>query len=439
MMSSGETIAGRYELLDVIGRGGMGVVYRGRDRVLDRTVAVKVLPAEHAEDRTLVERFVREARAAARLSHPNIVAVYDTGQEANVRYIVMEYVPGSSLAELLRERGPLEVPEAVDIAAQVASALAAAHGAGIIHRDIKPANVMVLPSGSTKVLDFGIARAAADGALTRTTMVLGSAPYIAPEVALGGSADERSDIYSLGCVLYEMLTGKPPFIGDLPAALMYQHANAAPRPPREVDPAIPGSLDALVMRMLAKRPDDRPQDAAQLVPALRAALREPAVPAATAAATALAPTALSRTAAAPARVAPSAAARASDSREPPPPRRSFQRAWIALGAVIAALLVGIAVALAASSGSQPQQTTTSQPRRTSSTTRSSSTASSSHTPTTSSTASTTHSVTSTTKTASTTSSASTTSTPPASATSPASTTAPASSTTAPASGTTTHP
>ena len=206
-----QRIAGRYELHEVIGRGGMGVVYRAHDAVLDRIVAVKVLPAEYASDVTLVERFTREARAAARLADPNIVAVFDTGTDGEVRYIVMELVPGLSLAQLLRERGALAVPEAVEIAAQVATALSAAHAAGIIHRDIKPANVMMQPSGDVKVLDFVIAHARADEALTRTTAVLGSAPYMPPEMAEGQPADERSDIYSLGCVLYEMLTGRPPF------------------------------------------------------------------------------------------------------------------------------------------------------------------------------------------------------------------------------------
>ncbi len=267
-----ETLAGRYELLDVLGRGGMGVVYRATDRVLGRTVAVKVLPAERAEDPMFVTRFEREARAAASLNHPNIVAVYDSGRDGDTRFIVMECVPGESLAQLLRQRHPLPAAEAVGIGVQVASALAAAHRAGIIHRDIKPGNVMVDAELRVKVLDFGIARAIATTSLTNTAVILGSAPYMAPEVTRGETADERSDVYSLGCVLYEMLTGAPPFTGEHSAAVMHQHNSASPRPVRALNSATPAALDALVMQMLAKEPSDRPQRAEQLVEALPAAL-----------------------------------------------------------------------------------------------------------------------------------------------------------------------
>src|SRR5438477_647200 len=223
-----EVLLGRYQLLDVLGRGGMGVVYRAADRVLDRTVAVKVLAGERAEEPTFVTRFEREARAAAALSHPNIVAVYDSGRDGHARFIVMECVSGTNLAQLVRRCGPLPAEQAVNIARQVAGALAAAHRAGIIHRDIKPANVMVDEAGTVKVLDFGIARATGSTTLTQAA-ILGSAPYIAPEVTRGQRADERSDIYSLGCVLYETLTGQPPFTGELPAAIMHQHNTATPR------------------------------------------------------------------------------------------------------------------------------------------------------------------------------------------------------------------
>jgi serine/threonine-protein kinase len=336
--------------------------------VLDRTVAVKVLPALFAENPTLVERFEREARAAARLSHPNIVSVYDSGRDGTERYFVMEYVPGKSLAELLRERGRLEAGEAVGITSQIANALAAAHAAGIIHRDIKPGNVMVLPSGEAKVLDFGIARATADVALTHTTMVLGSAPYIAPEVALGRSADQRSDIYSLGCVLYEMLTGRPPFVGDLPAVVMSQHTNAEPQPPRELVPDIPVGLEALVLQMLAKNPADRPHQAAELPAALRSAQIEPTaatriVPGPAPTLRAEAPTAATQaqpSAAAPGPTEPVASRSPSQRRGAQPvgpptmtePRPSFGagRAWLIALALLLALAAGVAVALVSASG-----------------------------------------------------------------------------------------
>jgi len=256
----------------------MGVVYRASDRVLGRTVAIKVLPAERAEDPMFIARFEREARSAAALNHPNIVAVFDSGRDADTRFIVMECVPGLSLAQLLRQRHPLAAAEAIKIATQVASALAAAHRAGIIHRDVKPGNVMVDDELRVKVLDFGIARAIAATSLTNTAIVLGSAPYMAPEVTRGESADERSDIYSLGCVLYEMLTGGPPFSGDLGAAVMHQHNTASPRPLRELNAATPAALDALVMQMLAKQPGERPQTAAQLVDALPATLENRTAP-----------------------------------------------------------------------------------------------------------------------------------------------------------------
>jgi serine/threonine-protein kinase len=335
-----EILAGRYELLAVLGRGGMGVVYRAHDDVLGRVVAIKVLPADRAEDPVFVARFEREARAAAALNHPNIVAVFDSGRDPETRFIVMEYVPGASLAQLLRQRGRLPAGEAVEIAVQIASALSAAHRAGIIHRDIKPGNVMVDERSKVKVLDFGIARAVAATSLTNAAMVLGSASYMAPEVTLGETADERSDIYSLGCVLYEMLSGRPPFTGELSAAIMHQHNAARPRPLRTLDPTTPAALDALVLQMLAKERNERPRRAEQLVDLLPASLEDRT------AATLVRPT-----------------TRATRSTEA---TRALRRRWagrerIALAVAVALLLIAVAVG-ASGSSSPTRRAAASKPR-----------------------------------------------------------------------------
>lgn len=250
--------AQRYQLLATIGGGGMGVVYRARDRVLGRTVAVKILLAGWAGEPNMVARFQREARAAASLCHPNVVSVFDAGRVESTWFIAMEYVRGMSLAELLRRHGRLPLDRAVDLAAQTAAGLSAAHRAGIVHRDVKPSNVMVDESSTVKLLDFGIARMPASTSLTQTGSVLGSARYIAPEMIQGQAAEERSDVYSLGCVLYEMVTGDPPFSGEVHAALLHQHVTARPRPPRTLAPELPPALDALIMQILAKRAAERP-------------------------------------------------------------------------------------------------------------------------------------------------------------------------------------
>jgi eukaryotic-like serine/threonine-protein kinase len=270
-------LADRYELAGVIGRGGMGTVYRATDLVLDRTVAVKVLPAELAEgDASHVERFQREARAAASLAHPGVVAVYDTGEDDATRFIVMECVNGRSLSELLREDAPLDPERAVGIAAHVADALAAAHAAGIVHRDIKPGNVMIADDGAVKVLDFGLARARDATALTQSMTVLGTAG--SPEQALGKRADERSDVYSLGCLLYALLTGRPPFTGESAAAILNQHVNGRPRPPSALNRRIPPALDAIVLQMLSKSPAARPQSATEVRERLSEALTQDTAP-----------------------------------------------------------------------------------------------------------------------------------------------------------------
>jgi eukaryotic-like serine/threonine-protein kinase len=256
-------LAGRYELVEVIGRGGMGTVYRAVDRVLGRSVAVKLLAGSAADhDPVSIARFEREARAAASLSHPAVVAIYDTGADAGTPFIVMELVTGRSLEAILRADGPLPPERAVGVAASVADALAAAHAAGIVHRDIKPANVMVASNGTVKVLDFGIARAVDGSTLTQNAAVLGTAAYMSPEQALGQPADERSDIYALGCVLYALLSGHPPFTGDNAAALLNQHANISPHTLRAEHPGVSQELELLVLQMLEKSPEDRPQTTA---------------------------------------------------------------------------------------------------------------------------------------------------------------------------------
>jgi serine/threonine-protein kinase len=266
------TLAGRYRLGEVIGRGGMSTVYRATDRILQRTVAVKVMSAALAEDDpTHVARFEREARAAASLIHPGIVTVYDTGVDGDQRFIAMEFVDGQSLATVIAQQAPLEPERAKEITAEVADALEAAHRAGLVHRDVKPGNVMIARGGSAKVLDFGIARVADAGSITRTATLLGTAAYMAPEHALGSPVDARSDIYSLGCVLYAMLTGGPPFSGEVAAAVMHQQVNAIPRAPSEANPRIGPDLDALVLQMLAKSPAERPQSAAEVRDRLRGA------------------------------------------------------------------------------------------------------------------------------------------------------------------------
>lgn len=258
-------LAGRYELIDVIGRGGMGTVYRAVDPVLGRSVAVKLLAGSAADHvPTSVARFEREARAAAALSHPAIVSVYDAGADDGTWFIVMELITGRSLEAILRADGPFDPARAVGIAAMVADALTAAHAAGIVHRDIKPANIMVAIDGAVKVLDFGIARAVDGTTLTQHATVLGTAAYISPEQALGEPADERSDIYALGCVLYAMLAGGPPFTGDSVAAILNQQANVAPRRLRSSHRSVGVELEALVLHMLAKSPGDRPQTATEV-------------------------------------------------------------------------------------------------------------------------------------------------------------------------------
>jgi serine/threonine-protein kinase len=271
-MDTLHTLGDRYDIESTLGRGGMATVYRGRDRVLDRPVAIKVLAERYAGDEQFVTRFKREARAAAGLNHTNIVAVFDTGDTDGRHYIVMEMVEGETLAELLKREGPLSPDRAARIAGTVARALASAHDNGLIHRDVKPGNVMLTSDGDVKVMDFGIARAATDDTLTQTGMVLGTASYLSPEQSRGDPVDHRSDVYSLGCVLYEMLTGRPPFEGDTPVGVAYKHVHEQPDPPSSLNREIPPEVEAVVMRALAKDPDARYATAEAFREALTAAV-----------------------------------------------------------------------------------------------------------------------------------------------------------------------
>lgn len=261
----------RYELGGLLGRGGMADVRVGRDLRLGRTVAVKQLRSDLASDPTFQERFRREAQSAASLNHPAIVAVYDTGEALGkdghvAPYIVMEYVEGQTLRDVMRDGRKILPERALDITADVLSALDYSHRSGIVHRDIKPANVMLTPAGQIKVMDFGIARAIADAssAMTQTAAVIGTAQYLSPEQARGETVDARSDIYSTGCLLYELLTGRPPFVGDSPVSVAYQHVREEARPPSQLNPDVSASIDAIVAKALAKRTDDRYQSAAEM-------------------------------------------------------------------------------------------------------------------------------------------------------------------------------
>jgi hypothetical protein len=264
MTRQGQVLAGRYELGPLLGAGGMASVYQATDRVLQRTVAVKVLGPPYDQDPVFVERFGHEARAAAGLSHPNIVAIFDSGSEAGVHYLVMEYVPGETLAELLRRQGVLAPRRAAEVGRWVCEALGAAHAGGLVHRDIKPANVLVSRDGLVKVADFGIAKAAATSTLTGSGPLLGTAAYLSPEQAQGGPVDARSDVYALGCVLYELLTGAPPFVADSPLAVAARQVAEAPAPPSRRNPQAGAALEAVVMTALAKEPARRYQTASAM-------------------------------------------------------------------------------------------------------------------------------------------------------------------------------
>ncbi|WP_159802034.1 Stk1 family PASTA domain-containing Ser/Thr kinase [Arthrobacter zhaoguopingii] len=282
-MTAERVLNGRYEVLHLIGRGGMADVHLGRDIRLGRSVAIKVLRKDLARDPLFQSRFRREAQAVAGLNNPNIVAVYDTGEEeipdrpdheVRVPFIVMEYVEGRTLRDLVRS-GELNEQDAVRYLAGVLSALEYSHRAGIVHRDIKPANVMVTPEGRVKVMDFGIARAIADSAatMTQTQAVVGTAQYLSPEQARGETVDARSDLYSAGCLLYELVAGRPPFVGDSPVSVAYQHVREEPKPASSFNPQVSPALDSVLAKALAKDREDRFQDAASFAAALEDARR----------------------------------------------------------------------------------------------------------------------------------------------------------------------
>src|SRR5450755_2232276 len=286
-MTQPRLLGGRYELDGIVGRGGMAEVYRARDIRLDRIVAVKTLREDLARDQTFQARFRREAQSAASLNHPSIVAVYDTGDDndgpGHIPFIVMEYVDGRTIRDLLRDDRRLMPERALEITDGVLQALDYSHRNGIVHRDIKPGNVMLNRSGEIKVMDFGIARAVTDAqaTMTQTAQVIGTAQYLSPEQARGERVDARSDLYSVGCLLYELLTGRPPFTGDSPVAIAYQHVRENPVPPSRVDPELPGWADAIVLKAMAKDPAERYQSAAEMRTDIQRALSGMAVAAPT--------------------------------------------------------------------------------------------------------------------------------------------------------------
>jgi beta-lactam-binding protein with PASTA domain/predicted Ser/Thr protein kinase len=339
-------IGGRYELGELLGRGGMAEVRKGKDQRLGRTVAVKRLRTDLASDATFQARFRREAQSSASLNHPAIVSTYDTGEEMATDgsgvaqpYIVMECVEGRTLRDILREGRKILPERALEITAGVLSALDYSHRAGIIHRDIKPGNVMLTPSGDVKVMDFGIARAISDASstMTQTAAVVGTAQYLSPEQARGETVDSRSDVYSTGCLLYELLTGRPPFVGDSPVAVAYQHVREQASPPSDLDDQLDPEIDAIVMKSLAKRVEDRYQSAAAMKADIERYLSGHPIQA-----PAVVPVAETQYVAPPPDATTAMAAAAVGA--PPPrqdePRRGRTGWWVLAGILVVALLAG---------------------------------------------------------------------------------------------------
>jgi serine/threonine protein kinase len=283
MTAQARLLGGRYQVGELLGYGGMAEVHRGRDLRLGRDVAIKMLRTDLARDATFQERFRREAQNSAALNHPAIVAVYDTGEEISstgekLPFIVMEFVSGHTLKEVLAQEQRIQPRRALEMIADICAALEFSHRHGIIHRDIKPGNVMITQNGQVKVMDFGIARALASGAttMTQTSAVIGTAQYLSPEQARGESVDARSDVYAAGCVLFELLVGHPPFVGDSPVSVAYQHVREDPRAPSDINPEVSPAVDAIVLKALAKNPMNRYQSAQEMrADALRAVAGRP--------------------------------------------------------------------------------------------------------------------------------------------------------------------
>lgn len=268
----GKRVSGRYEVIEIIGGGGMADVFKAKDIILDRIVAVKVLQSQFSKDEQFIRRFRREAQAATSLAHPNVVNIYDVGEEGDLYYIVMEYVEGPTLKEYIQQSGPLPATEAVDIMSQIVSAIAHAHANHIVHRDLKPQNILINQNGEVKVADFGIARAISSATITHTNSVIGSVHYLSPEQARGGLVNFKSDIYSLGIVLYEMLTGKLPFFGDTAVSIAIKHLQADIPSVREINPLIPQSLENIITKATAKDPYYRYESAIAMEEDLATAL-----------------------------------------------------------------------------------------------------------------------------------------------------------------------
>ena len=264
-----KVLANRYELFERVGEGGMSVVYKAKDRLLNRFVAIKILKPEFIGDQKFIESFRRESQNAASMSHPNIVNIYDVGREGNIHYIVMELIEGRALSDYIHEQGPMAYPKVIALSKQVASALAFAHKNHIIHRDVKPHNIMITPNGTAKITDFGIAKAVnAATIVDNTDGIVGSVHYFSPEQARGGYVDEKSDIYSLGIVMYEMLTGQVPFDGDNPVNIALQHINAEMTPPSQLVSGVPPALEHIIMKCCDKYPLNRYASADDLIEAL---------------------------------------------------------------------------------------------------------------------------------------------------------------------------